>query len=285
MIKNKKVLITGFAGSIGSELARQLCTKNKVYGIDMNETEMFDLIEEYQSTHTTLDGFVTYTENKIEGEYCDIRNINDVQEIFEKFKPDIVFHCAALKHVTPNEFKPIEAIRTNVLGTYNIAYNCQKYGAKLINISTDKVVNADSIMGITKKLAEKICKNMHFNSVRFGNVMGSRGSVIPIWQRQIDQNKALTITDKKMTRYMMTIPDAVELVIKASEMPQDGRIVILDMGTPVSILELAMAIIKSSGKNVGIKEIGIRPGETLTETLMTPEEERQATKQGKFFII
>ena len=269
MLKNKQILITGGAGSIGSELVRQLATKNFVYILDIDETEMFDLVEELN----------------VKGRVGDIRDKKVVEEVFEEYDFDIVFHVAALKHVTPNEFYPEEAVKTNVLGTYSVLTQARKHKCKLVNISTDKVVNAESIMGITKKLAEKMTKRMGYNSVRFGNVMGSRGSVLPIWQKQIDERKALTVTDSRMTRFMMTIPQAVELIIEASEMPQDGRIVVLDMGTPVNILDLAKSVLSASGHDIRIKEIGIRPGESLKEEIMSVEEKSKALKVGKFYVI
>lgn len=263
-----KILVTGGAGSIGSELVRQLAPKNEVYIIDNNETALFDLIEEMRETGYSVMG-----------------NVGDVREEFDVGKIDYLFHCAALKHVTPSKWTPMEYVRTNIHGTYNAILCAVKSGAKLINISTDKVVHSESIMGATKKVSEIMVKNARHTSVRFGNVMGSRGSVIPIWQRQISAGKPITITDKRMTRYMMTIPQAVELVIEASNLPQDGSIVILDMGEPVNVLSLAESILERSGSKVGIKEIGIRPGETLTEELMTADERARAKKMGKFWII
>lgn len=273
-MENKFILVTG-AGSIGSELIRQLCVKNKVFILDHDETAFFDLYEELKQK-----GF------DVCGKIGDIRDENVFDDIKDKNGyPDMIFHCAALKHVTPSEWNTIEYVKTNILGTANILDFAVREGIPLINISTDKVVNAENIMGLTKKIAEKMVKRERRNSVRFGNVMGSRGSVLPIWQAQIDKNESLTITDSRMERYMMTIPQAVELVIEASKMPQDGRIVILDMGQPIKIKELAEAILKASGKDLGIKEIGIRPGETLTERLMTEDEEKRATKEGKFWVI
>ena len=266
-MNNKRALILGGGGSIGSELVRQLYLENEVMVVDMDETRMFDLVEELG----------------VDGMAGDIADIEVVERAF-KWNPQIVFQCAARKTVTPGESNPIEHIRTNVLGTYNVIEKCKERGVAMVNISTDKVLG-NSIMGTTKKLAERMVKNAGFNSVRFGNVMGSRGSVIPLWQKQMDEGKPLTVTDPRMTRFMMTIPQAVELIIKASEMPQDGRIVILDMGEPVSILNLAKEIIQCSGKDVGIKEIGIRAGESLTETLMTEEEKGTAIRENNFWII
>jgi FlaA1/EpsC-like NDP-sugar epimerase len=270
-MKDKRILVTGGAGSIGSELVRQLVIDNEVFIFDIDETRTFDLWEELsQKGH-----HVTYR----------IGNIRDeglVRRMLFDYNPDIIFHAAAYKHVSPMEKYPMEAVYTNIVGTWNIVSN---FTGKLINISTDKVINADCIMGITKKLAEKIVKNAWGISVRFGNVLGSRGSVIPLWQGQMDRGEPLTITDERMERYFMTIPQACELVIKAAEIGEPGQILIMDMGKPVKILDLAKEIIQKSGKDIGIKVIGIRAGETLSEKLMTEEEEKRAIKKDNFWII
>lgn len=278
MIKNKRILVTGGGGSIGSELVRQLCIRNKVYILDNNETAAFDLTEEL----------------KLKGHWVncrigDIRDRETIKDVFSDFKPQYIFHAAALKHVTPSEDSPIEYIKTNVLGTYNLLDIAKRWECveKFIFISTDKVVNAISVMGQTKKLAETMVTNSGkgYLAVRFGNVLGSRGSVIPLWQEQLNRGDPLTVTDERMTRYMMTIPEACELVVQAGEVGVGGEVMILDMGKQVNILDLANEILNKSGKNVGIKMIGIRPGETLTEHLMTAEEEGKAIKKGKFWII
>lgn len=277
-IKNKRILVTGGAGSIGSELVRQLSQKNKVFILDQNETCAFDLREELLQ-----DGHWVHSRTG------DIRDMNVVKDVFEDFKPQYVFHAAALKHVTPNEEYPLEAIQTNILGTYNVMSEAKRWECleKFVFISTDKVVNAHSIMGATKRVGEIMVRNQGkgFIAVRFGNVMGSRGSLIPLWQNQIDRGKPITVTDDRMKRYMMTIPDAVGLVIEATKIATGGECIILDMGEQVNILELANDIIKRSGKKIELKKIGIRPGETLEEKLMTEEEERTAIKKGKFFIL
>lgn len=272
-MENKKVLVTGGAGSIGQEIVRQLTPNNSVYILDNNETAFFDLYEELKQQGCKVSGKV--------GDVRDIRTFDDIPETFGYV--DYIFNAAALKHVTPSQWSPMEYVETNIRGTYNVLKVAGT--AKVINISTDKVVNANSIMGSTKRVAELMVRDAGRISVRFGNVMGSRGSVIPIWQKQVDEGKPLTITDSRMERYMMTIPQAVGLVIKASGMPQDGRIVILDMGKPIKILDLAKEIVARSGKDLGIKEIGIRPGETLSEELMTPEEKKIAVKEYDFWII
>lgn len=271
-MENKNILVTGGAGSIGSELVRQLAPKNQVYILDTNETAFFDLYEELSQAGTP-----------IKGRIGDVRDEN----LLDSMKGDIdfIFHCAALKHVTPSAWAPREYVKTNILGTMNMIILANRTGAKLINISTDKVVNANSIMGATKKVAEIAVKNAGHTSVRFGNVMGSRGSVIPIWQRQIERGESLTVTDERMTRYMMTIPEACSLVIEAALVGTGGEIFLLNMGEPVNVLALAQDILKKSGKDTGIRMIGVRPGETLTEKLMTDEEALTATKEGNFYIL
>lgn len=275
MIRAKRILITGGAGSIGSELVRQLALHNKIFILDIDETSTFDLSEELKQ-----DGYW------VEPRVGDVRDKETVRDLFEDFKPQYVFHCAAYKHVTPMEMYPLEAIKTNVLGTYNVMAEAKRWECleKFVFISTDKVVNSNSIMGQSKKLAETMVRNQGkgFIAVRFGNVMGSRGSVIPLWQNQYDRGKPITITDKRMTRYFMTISEACNLVIEAAEIGQGGECIILDMGKRVNILELAKSIL---GKDVKIKMIGTRPGETLTEKLMTEEEEKLAKKRDKFWVI
>lgn len=269
-----RILISGAGGSIGSELTRQLVEDNEVFVFDNNETAIFDLIEELK-----LKGY------KINGRIADVRDKDEVNLIFQEFEPDLVFHASALKHVTPNEWYPLEAVKTNVFGTYNIIRACKDWKAKLINISTDKVIHSNSIMGTTKKLAEIMVKNAGFVSVRFGNVLGSRGSVIPIWQGQIDRGEPITITDERMERYFMTIPQAVKLVIEASKIAEAGQIMILDMGKPIKVIDLAREIIEKSGKDIEIKTIGIREGETLTEELMTAQEKVKAKKVGNYYVL
>lgn len=274
-IYNRRVLITGGAGSVGSELVRQLCKRgDRVYILDTNETAFFDLLEELK-----LKGY------DIQGRVGDVRDTETLQKVFHSFKPDLVFHCAANKHVTPMEWNPEEAIKTNALGTFNVIEECKKHGAKMVYISTDKVINSNSIMGVTKRLGELMTKNAGYVAVRFGNVLGSRGSVIPIWQKQMDENLPLTITDKDAKRYFMTIEEACKLVIKASEV-KGGTIVVMDMGEQVNILQLAKDILGKAGKpDHPIEMIGLRPGETLSEGLMTPEESQRAIKEDNFYFI
>lgn len=270
-MRNKRVLITGIAGSIGSEIARQLYKNNKVYGVDNNESGLFDLLGEIE----------------VQGRVGDIRDENTIRDIFSDFKPQVVFHAAAYKHVTPMEWTPLEAIRTNIIGLHNVLHYSKVYPIeKFVFISTDKAINPDSIMGASKRLGEIMTKNSGtgYVVVRFGNVLGSRGSVIPIWQRQIDQNKPLTVTDERMVRFMMTIEQAVDLVRQAAELGRGGEIFVLDMGEPVKVLDLAKRIIEHR-KDLSIEITGIRPGEKLAEKLMLEEEEKRAVKSGKFYII
>ncbi len=262
----KRILITGIAGSIGNELARQLCKENIIYGIDNNETGLFDTISELG----------------IQGRVGDIRDENTVRDLFSDFKPEIVFHAAAYKHVTPMEWTPLEAIRTNVLGLYNVLHYSKVYPVHtFVFISTDKAISPDSIMGATKRLGEIMVRNSGrgYLAVRFGNVLGSRGSLNPIWQRQLDKGEPITVTDERMERYFMSIPEACELVIEASKIGEGGEIIVMDMGKRVNVLELAKGITDQ------IKLTGIRPGEKIKELLMTAEEQSKAVRKGKFWVI
>jgi FlaA1/EpsC-like NDP-sugar epimerase len=270
----KRVLVTGGAGSIGSELVRQLAKKHKVFILDINETDTFDLREELKQR-----GYWVHSRTG------DVRDRGVVADVFEDFKPQIIYHCAAMKHVTPNEEYPIEAINTNILGTYNVMEEAKRWECfeKFVFISTDKVVNASCIMGITKLCAEGLVRRGgdRFVAVRFGNVLGSRGSVLQIWQKQKERGDRLTITDEKMKRYVMTIPEACKLVIEAGERGGNGEVFILDMGEPIGIMDLKKKYFGSYPHRV----IGVRPGEQMQERLMTKEEEELAEKKGNYFII
>ena len=273
-IKNKRILVAGGGGSIGSELVRQLAPKNRIFILDTNETAAFDLREELKQK-----GYWVHSRTG------DIRDKNTLADVFEDFKPQIVFHAAALKHVTPNEEYPREAIDTNILGTDNLIAEAKRWECleKFVFISTDKVVNASCIMGITKLCAEGLVRRAgpHFVAVRFGNVLASSGSVLKIWQRQKDKGDRITITDHNMTRFMMTIPQACELVIKAAIEGGNGEVHILNMGEPVNIMDLKKKYFGDYPHRV----IGIRPGEQMHERLMTTDEEALAVKKGKFWII
>ena len=278
-MENKYIVVTGGAGSIGQELVRQLAPKNWVFILDNNETAFFDLYEELNQKGIRVYGVVG-----------DIRNFDFNSIVSSEWPvicPDYIFHCAALKHVTPSKWSPRDYIETNILGTLNVLNFAKRQPAtKIINISTDKVINANSIMGATKKVAEILTKDANHISVRFGNVLGSRGSVVPIWQRQMDKNEPLTITDSKMTRYIMTVSEACELVIEAAKIGESGDILVMDMGEKINIEDLAKQILKKAGKSDDYtRVIGIRPGETLTEELMTENEKSRAIRKGKFWII
>lgn len=273
MIEGQKILITGCAGSIGSELARQLVGKNEIYGIDIAETPFFDLVEELG----------------IKGRVGDIADPRVFEDMVQDFGfPNLIFHAAAKKHVTPMELNPEEAVHANIGGTLNVLRFAKKKPIKVIFISTDKAATADTIMGCSKRFCEIMVRNAGHVSVRFGNVLGSQGSVLPLWQRQIDQGRAVTVTDERMERFFMTIEEACNLVITAAERGNGGEIFILDMGKPIRILDLAKRIIAESRKDVPIEVIGIRPGEQLSEILMTPAEEARASREfesDRFFII
>lgn len=269
-MKDKRILIPGGGGSIGSELVRQLSKDNKVYILDNNESGLFDICQETGAS----------------GRVGDIRDDRTVRDVFSDFKPQVVINAAAYKHVPLMEQFPLEAIQVNVLGTYNLIYYAGVYAVeKFVQISSDKAVNATSVMGQTKRLSETIAVNMGYTAVRFGNVWNSRGSVATIWQRQIANNEPLTVTDERMTRYVMSIEEAVGLVIEAAENAEAGQTWILDMGEPKSIMNLAAWEIEKSGKDLEIQIIGVRPGEVLEERLMSQEEEKRAIKKDRFWII
>lgn len=273
----KRALVVGGGGSIGSELVRQLCKTRKVYVLDFNETATYDLIEELSSK-----GYPVY------GRIGDIRDERTVEDVFADWLPHEVYHAAAYKVVPAMEYVPLEAIKTNCLGTWNVVAAAKKWPVKkFVFISSDKAVNSNSVMGMTKRLGETLVKNQGkgFVVVRFGNVMGSRGSVIPLWQNQMNRKEPLTVTDERMERYFMSIPDAVSLVIKAAEIGKGGEIICLDMGKKHNILKLAKDIIEKTGYEGGMRMIGLRPGETLSESLMTEEEAQKARKEGNYWII
>lgn len=271
-MKDERILITGAAGSIGSELARQLAeTDNDVVGLDNNEAGLFELTEELG----------------IQSRVGDIRDMDTINQIFTAVEPDTIYHAAAYKHVVPMEKFPIEAVNTNIYGTHNLLRASVDRGLRrFVYISTDKVVNCDSVMGATKKIGEAMTKEFGGIVVRFGNVLGSRGSVIPIWQRQIDEGQKITLTTKDMTRYFMTIEEACELVLMAGQVGELGKTYIMDMGEPVKIIDLAKQILKKSGRDEDdIEIIGKRPGETVEEKLMTEAERKLAKREGRFWVI
>lgn len=276
-LNGKRVLVTGAGGSIGRELCIQLaknCNIASICLLGKGENSVFE----------TLQDLLEYSEQiTIEKKIVDIRNYSRMDAVFAEFKPDVVFHAAAHKHVHLMELNACEAFENNVIGTRNTAELSGKHGVKaFVLISTDKAVNPTSIMGSTKSLAEKVTlitsKNYprtKFTAVRFGNVLGSRGSVITVWEKQLKANKAITVTHKDAFRYFMTIPEAAQLVIQAGAKAANGEIMVLDMGEPIKIYELAKQFIQLSGfslEDVPIEFIGLKEGEKLHEELLTDSE-------------
>lgn len=287
-IENKVVLVTGGGGSIGSELCRQIARfkPKELLIFDISENNVYSL--EYDLK--TLFPDLRYT--PLIGS---VRDKGRLEYIFKKYGPNVVFHAAAHKHVPMMELNATEAIKNNVFGTLNVAEAADKYGAERFTlISTDKAVNPTNIMGASKRIAEIIVQMMSmksstvFSAVRFGNVLGSEGSVIPLFRKQIESGGPVTVTHPEVIRYFMTIPEAVQLVIQAGALAKGGEIFILDMGEPVKIADLARDMIKLSGLepdvDIDIEYIGLRPGEKLFEELLLNEEGVTATKYKKIYI-
>lgn len=289
-IENKVVLVTGGGGSIGSELCRQIASyspKNLII-LDIYENNAYNIQQE----------LVRKYGNKLnmEVQIASVRDKNKLEQLFITKNIDIVFHAAAHKHVPLMENNPEEAIKNNVIGTYNTAFMADKYNAdRFVLISTDKAVNPTNIMGATKRVCEMIIQafNQHsktdFVAVRFGNVLGSNGSVIPLFMEQIKTGGPVTVTHEEITRYFMTIPEAVQLVLRASTIAKGGEIFVLDMGEPVKIKDLAYNLIRLAGlvpdKDIKITYTGLRPGEKLYEELLITEEKGQTkTEIDKIFI-
>ena len=271
-MRNKRILITG-VGSIGSELARQLAPNNKLFLLDISENAYGLSQELKQKGH--------WAEPRI----GDIRDKETVRDLFADFKPQIVIHAAALKEVGAMQLYPEEAIQTNIVGLQNVLHEAYRYECleKFLFISTDKATNLDSIMGASKRFGEVLVKNSGGVVVRFGNVLGSRGSLTQIWQRQYDNGEPLTVTDENMTRFMMTIEEACKLVITALEQGKPKETWIMKMGEKFNILELAKEITKKTGQD--IKMVGVRQGETLTENLMFEEEKNRVNIDTPNFYI
>jgi FlaA1/EpsC-like NDP-sugar epimerase len=287
-IENETVLVTGAGGSIGSEMCRQIVMlrPKKIILLGKGENSIFSISRELQDKYPSL------SVSQVIG---DVQDNKRMEYIFSIFKPTIVFHAAAHKHVPLMEKNPIEALRVNTLGTYNVAYNAVKHKCKsFIMISTDKAVNPTSVMGVSKRLAEELLRSLARNEntsntrigmVRFGNVLGSRGSVIPLFKKQIENGGPLTVTDPRMKRYFMTIPEAVSLVLQAGSYASNGEVFVLDMGKPVKIADLAKDMITLSGyvpdQEIKIKYTGVRPGEKLFEELKLDLENFEETDHPK----
>ena len=288
-IEGKTVLVTGGGGSIGSELCRQIASHNPMQLIilDIYENNAFDIEQELVEDIPNLNLKVLI---------ASVRDANKMDKIFEQYRPNIVFHAAAHKHVPLMETSPNEAVKNNVFGTYNVASSAAKYGAdKFILISTDKAVNPTNVMGATKRICEMIVqtfakkyKDTEFAAVRFGNVLGSNGSVIPHFKKQIKHGGPVTVTHKDIVRYFMTIPEAVTLVLQAGAYAKGGEIFVLDMGEPVRIYDLAEKLIMLSGfepnVDIDIKITGLRPGEKLFEERLMAEEGLKTTENKMISI-
>ena len=284
----KTVMITGGGGSIGSELCRQIakCSPKKLIILDIYENNAYDIQQELKRAYGDKLDLVV--------EIASVRERDRLDAIFNAYRPQIVFHAAAHKHVPLMEHSGCEAIKNNVLGTYNTADMAEKYGAqKFILISTDKAVNPTNIMGASKRMCEMViqCRTdsaTSFTAVRFGNVLGSNGSVIPLFRQQIKQGGPITLTDKRIIRYFMTIPEASQLVMQAGYLAKRGELFVLDMGKPIKIYDLAYNMIKLSGfqpeVDIKIEEIGLRPGEKLYEELLIKTEHLEKTENSMIFI-
>lgn len=276
-LTHKTILVTGAGGSIGSEICRQLCKfePKKIILLGHGENSIYLIHQELNNTFGNKIEFVPII--------ADVQHKERLQEVMNMYKPYAVYHAAAHKHVPLMEYNPMEAVRNNILGTKNIAETAKEFGVrKFVMISTDKAVNPPNVMGASKRLAEMIVQSLNdetsitsFVAVRFGNVLGSRGSVIPLFKKQIESGGPVTVTHPDMTRYFMTIPEASRLVLQAGALAQGGEVFVLDMGKPVKIVDLAKNLIHLSGKkeeDIGIEFSGIRPGEKLFEELLNENE-------------
>ena len=287
-VEDQVVLVTGGGGSIGSEICRQIAAKNpkQLVIVDNYENNVYDLQMELKRKYTKLDLVVLI---------ATVQNRHRIAQIFDEYQPKVIFHAAAHKHVPLMEDSPCESIKNNVIGTYNVASEAHRVKAKtMVLISTDKAVRPTNIMGASKRLCELVIQSFNnmsdtnYAAVRFGNVLGSNGSVIPLFKKQIEEGGPVTVTHKDIIRYFMTIPEAVSLVLQAGAYTKGGEIFILDMGEPVKILDLAEKLICLSGFRPGvdidIKFTGLRPGEKLYEELLIDDDNRRETENERIFI-
>ena len=287
-LSEKTILVSGAAGSIGSGLVLELLRHNpkKIILLDQAESPLYDLENQLRQLET---------QTKLEVVIGDVCSLNRMQKIFDVFRPEIIFHAAAYKHVPMMENNPSEAIHTNILGTKHLVdLACQYQAEKFIFISTDKAVNPTNVMGASKRIAEMYAQfknqsgSTQFITTRFGNVLGSNGSVIPLFQKQIENGGPVTVTDERITRFFMTIPEACQLVLEAFTMGEGGEIFVFDMGESIKIIDLAKKMIQLSGlelnKDISIKITGMRPGEKLYEELLADEENTLATHHPKILI-
>jgi FlaA1/EpsC-like NDP-sugar epimerase len=293
-LEGKTVMVSGAGGSIGAQLVREIIRykPKQICMLDMNENGLYLLERDLGFSHQ---GNQNYEESQLVSLVADIRELDALDTIFDRFKPDVVFHAAAHKHVHLMELRPQEAIKNNVFGTKNMIDCAVKYKVKrFIQISTDKAVNPTNVMGASKRMTELILqargqtiKTTKFAAVRFGNVLGSSGSVIPIFKAQIARGGPVTLTHRDMTRYFMTIPEAAQLVLQAGYYAKNGDIFVLNMGKPVKIIDLAENLISLSGlepySDIDIKEIGLRLGEKMFEELSLQYEKATKTKNNLIF--
>ena len=284
--RGKVVLITGGGGSIGSELCRQLAEMNpkKIIILDIYENGAYDVQQELKIAYGNRLDFLI--------EICSITHRKALEKVFEKYHPQIIINAAAHKHVPLMEHNCVEAIYNNVFDTQNLVELCEEYGAdRFMMVSTDKAVNSTNVMGATKRMCEMIVQSasthgkVKYSATRFGNVLGSAGSVIPLFKRQIANGGPVTVTDKRIIRYFMTIPEASQLVLQSGAIANNGELFVLDMGQPVKIMDLAENMIRLSGvQGIKIVETGLRPGEKLYEELLVKTEELDKTDNSMIFI-